>query len=175
MLTINKMMTTLIIEKNRIDYDKKINKIKTGLTKNKNKIFNNFSINKKNQKWNHAIIAKNCHISKYNIIIFISKQEKKNKNCIKLNFYWLKNKIKIKISWHLNKKKGKNKKIKSIILISNKLNLLFNFIQSIQIIKHCSIKNNVKQLINKFKNLYFWLNNVVDKHLCYDKLLMHNI
>ena len=58
---------------------------------------------------------------------------------------------------------------------SDKSNLFFNSLRSIRIIKHCSIENNVRRLIHKFKNFNFWLNSAADWHLCYNKTLMHNI
>ena len=58
---------------------------------------------------------------------------------------------------------------------SNESNSFFNSLRSVRIIKHCSIENSVRRLIHKFKNFNFWLNNAADWHLCYDKILMHDI
>ena len=76
---------------------------------------------------NNAITAKIYFTLKNNIIIFILNW-KKIKNCMKSNFNRLNYEIKKNVLLHLNKKKDKNEKIKTIksmILNSNKSNSFF--------------------------------------------------
>ena len=80
--------------------------------------------------------------------------------------------------WHLNRKRKKNekvKKVRSIASSSNESDSFFNPLRSVRIIKQCSIENSARRLTNRFKNPNFWLNNAADRHLCYDKALMHDI
>ena len=58
---------------------------------------------------------------------------------------------------------------------SDESDSFFNSLRSVRIIKHCSIENSVRRLIHKLKNFNFWLNSAADRHLCYDKTLMHDI
>lgn len=55
--------------------------------------------------------------------------------------------------------------------IARLLQSLSNPLRFARIIKQCSIENSTKRLINKYKDSNFWLNNVADRHLCYDKAL----
>ena len=71
MLIINEMITTLIIEEKRTDYEKNNKNVKTRSVKNKKKIF--LTINQSIKKnLNHATTAKIYFITKNSVIIFIS-------------------------------------------------------------------------------------------------------
>ena len=74
-----------------------------------------------------------------------------------------------------NDKNKKLKKIKSIISDSDESDSSFNSFRSARIIKQCSIENSARRLVNKSKDPNFWLNSAADRHLCYNRSLMHNI
>lgn len=88
---------------------------------------------------------------------------------------WDKNKGFIKSKPKKDGLENKIKKIKSVASDLDKSESSSNFIRSVRITKHYPNGGNVRRLINKPKDSNFWLNSAANRHLCYDRSLMHNL
>ena len=180
-LIINEMITALIVEKKRTDYKKNNENTKTRSVKDEKekKAFSNQSINEKKKKFESCSYCKDLFHNEKQYYYFYSELKKENWKSHKIKFQLIKswNKEKNFVAFKSKKddKNEKMKKIKSMISNSDESDSFFNSLRSVRIIKHCSIENSVKRLTHKFKNFNFWLNNAANRHLCYDKTLMHDI
>ena len=180
-LIINEIMTALIVEKKRTDYEKNNEDAKTRSVKNEKKknFFSNQSINEKKKKSESYSYCKNLFHNEKQCYYFHFELKKKNWKSHEIKFQliksWDKEKDFVAFKSKKDDKSEKMKKIKSMISDSDESDSFFNSLRSVRIIKHCSIESSVRRLIHKFKDFNFWLNSAADRHLCYDKTLMHDI
>lgn len=74
-----------------------------------------------------------------------------------------------------DEKGGKVKKVKSVASSSSESESSSGPLMKARITKQHPIEGSARRLIGRAKDPNFWLDNAADRHLCYDRSLMHDI
>ena len=179
-LTIDEMVAALIAEEKRTDYDENED-AKARAVKNQKggKTPSNKPSNEKKKKSGPCSYCKGlAHIEKqcYYLHPELRKEDwKPHETKLQLTKQWDKEKGFVASKPKKKEKGGKVKKVRSIASGSDESDSSSNPLRSARITKQCSIEGSARRLANRSTDPNFWLDSAADRHLCYDKALMHDI
>lgn len=181
-LTIDEIVAALVAEEKRTEYDENNEDAKARALKNqkgeKSLSNQNQSANGKKKKPGPCSYCKGpSHNEKqcyYNNSELRKEDWKPHETKLQLTQNWKIEKDSIASKPKKEEKGGKIKKVRSIASESDESDSS-NPLRSARITKQCSIEGSTRRLANKSKDPNFWMDSAADRHLCYDKALMHDI